>query len=223
MIYVVSGGGTKLFAAICVTYPAGSACTCTGNDKTWTAPDTAGQWVFAIPETGTYTVAAGGKSKVVTINAQGQGVFVNLSGIQLFSDGTDNTAVTGGWTATGNNVSASSVSIASGLLTFQNVAGASDNGQWYVGPKNKIELSDYNILRVQISSLGASNNQYIGIAASQTYAAIVGSDNKLTANTPGLYELDISALQGSFYVGFASYQNTANNYKATFALWELAN
>lgn len=53
------GGGTgKLFAAIGVTYPAGSVCTCTMGSKTLTAKDTSGQALFAIPSAGDWTVKA---------------------------------------------------------------------------------------------------------------------------------------------------------------------
>lgn len=57
-IYVSSGGSAKLFAAIGVTYPEGSICTCTKGDKVLTAKNTSGKWVFAIPETGEWTVKA---------------------------------------------------------------------------------------------------------------------------------------------------------------------
>lgn len=83
MIYVMSGGGTKLFAAIGVTYPEGSVLTCTNGTKTLTAKNTSGQWVFAIPETGTWTVTAtdgtNTSSKSVEITAEGQNVSVNLA------------------------------------------------------------------------------------------------------------------------------------------------
>lgn len=59
MIYVLGGGGgTKLFAAIGVTYPTGSTVTCTNGTKTLTPKNTNGQWAFAIPEAGEWTVTA---------------------------------------------------------------------------------------------------------------------------------------------------------------------
>lgn len=84
MIYVLSGAGTKLFAAIGVTYPAGSTVTCTNGTKTLTAKTTSGQWVFAIPEAGTWTVTAGTKSKSVAITTEGQFESVNLAEIVLY-------------------------------------------------------------------------------------------------------------------------------------------
>ena len=59
------GGSGKLFAAIGVTYPKGSTVTCTNGTKTLTAKpksDSDTQWVFAIPEPGTWTVTATDKA-----------------------------------------------------------------------------------------------------------------------------------------------------------------
>ncbi len=82
-IMTSGGGGTKLFAAIGVTYPAGSTLTCTNGTKTLTAKTTSGQWVFAIPETGTWTVTAtqgtNTKSQSVSITSEGQFESVELS------------------------------------------------------------------------------------------------------------------------------------------------
>lgn len=73
--------GGKIFAAIGVTYPEGSVCTCTNGTKTMEAGNTNGQWVFAIPETeiGTWTVtstdpADSSRTKSVSyeISAEGQ-------------------------------------------------------------------------------------------------------------------------------------------------------
>ena len=44
------GNNTKLFAAIVVTYPEGSVCTCSNGTKILTAKNTSGQCVFIIPE-----------------------------------------------------------------------------------------------------------------------------------------------------------------------------
>lgn len=77
------GGSTKLFAAIGVTYPEGSTVTCTNGAKTLTAKTTTGQWLFAIPEAGTWTVTAtdgtNSKSQSVSITTEGQLESVELS------------------------------------------------------------------------------------------------------------------------------------------------
>ena len=101
MIYVLSGA-SKPYAVIGVTYPAGSTCTCTNGSKTLTAKDTTGRALFVIPSAGTWTVTAvlGDKtaSSAVEITAEGQVETVVLVYELILFDGTDNTAVTGGWT-----------------------------------------------------------------------------------------------------------------------------
>lgn len=83
LLFFNNGGGTKLFAAIGVTYPAGSVVTCTNGTKTLTAKNTSGQWVFAIPEAGTWTVKATSgsntKSQSVSITSEGQFEQIALS------------------------------------------------------------------------------------------------------------------------------------------------
>lgn len=82
MIYVLGGGG-KLFAAIGVTYPAGSICSCTKDGVTRRAGDTSGQWVFPVSGTGTYTISCTSGSntatKTVSITAKGQSEKLTLS------------------------------------------------------------------------------------------------------------------------------------------------
>lgn len=86
------GGGTKLFAAIGVTYPAGSTLTCSNGTSTLKAKTTTGQWVFAIPSAGTWTVTAtlgtSTKSQSVSITTEGQFESVVLAYRQyLFESG----------------------------------------------------------------------------------------------------------------------------------------
>ena len=58
------GGGTP-YAAIGVTYPSGSVCTCTNGTLTLTAKDTTGKAIFVIPSAGTWTVKAVSGSKTL--------------------------------------------------------------------------------------------------------------------------------------------------------------
>lgn len=70
------GGLANAFAAIAVTYPAGSTCTCTNGAKTLKAKDTGGSWLFPIPEAGTWTVRYTGEgvadARDIEITAFGQ-------------------------------------------------------------------------------------------------------------------------------------------------------
>lgn len=52
------GAGGKAFAAISVTYPAGSVCTCSSGSKTLKAKDTSGRFLFTVPFGGEWTVKA---------------------------------------------------------------------------------------------------------------------------------------------------------------------
>ena len=84
MIHNMTGGGSgKLYAAISVTYPEGSVCTCSDGVKTLTAKNTSGLYLFSIPYAGTWTVTATDgtdtASQTVEITTEGQSVSVELS------------------------------------------------------------------------------------------------------------------------------------------------
>ena len=53
----ISTGAATGIAYISVTYPSGSTCTCSKSETVLNAPDTTGACSFAIPSTGTWTVA----------------------------------------------------------------------------------------------------------------------------------------------------------------------
>ena len=85
------GGGTP-YAAIGVTYPSGSVCTCANGTLTLTAKDTSGKAIFVIPSAGTWTVKAvkgsDSASKAVSITAEGQVETVELTyGLYIFKNG----------------------------------------------------------------------------------------------------------------------------------------
>ena len=98
------GGGIKTFAFIVVTYPEDSICTCTDGIKTFSAKDSSGTWVFAIPYAGTWTVSvtkgASTRSKAVSIVTKGQSEKVAFGGM-LYDSGNEFTEATGGWTGAG--------------------------------------------------------------------------------------------------------------------------
>jgi hypothetical protein len=78
-IFGVSGtysGSSTLYAAIGVTYPSGSTCTCTNGTTTFSDSNTDGQVVFSIPSAGTWTVSCTNGTKTATksvkITADGQ-------------------------------------------------------------------------------------------------------------------------------------------------------
>ena len=108
---IMSGrrGGVRLFSVISVTYPAGSVCTCTKGTKTYKAKNTSGLALFAVPETGEWTVSCTDgtqtASKTVSITTDGQTASVTLMyQLVLYNAGDVNSDVTGGYEELGNSV-----------------------------------------------------------------------------------------------------------------------
>ena len=158
------GGGTP-YAIISVTYPAGSVCTCTNGTRTLTAEDTSGNAMFVIPSAGTWTVKATkgsqSASSAVEITAEGQVETVVLVYDLILFDGTDNTAVTGGFkTQVGNGTSAQVTDsyIANGVLEIY--TGANSFAGTY--PVNKVDITKYSTLYVDFAC--SVNLQYIACA-----------------------------------------------------------
>lgn len=105
---IMSGrrGGVRLFSVIGVTYPAGSVCTCAKGTKTYKAKNTSGLALFAVPETGEWTVSCTDgtqtASTTATVSAEGEAVRVKLTyDLWLFDNGDECTDTTGGWTNAG--------------------------------------------------------------------------------------------------------------------------
>ena len=65
-----------------ITYTKGSICTCSYGDKTYTAPDTSGNWTCLIPNVGTWIVTVTdntiSKTTAVTITEDSQNVDVDI-------------------------------------------------------------------------------------------------------------------------------------------------
>lgn len=185
MIYVVSGGGTKLFAAICVTYPAGATCTCAGNGKTWTAKTTSGQWVFAVPAVGSYTVTAGSKSQSVAITAEGQGVMVNLNEMYLVEAGV---GLASGLSVINVN-GGSTVVNADKSISFKGAANG--NAYQYLSPG--VDVTNYSTMYIRVK--GTYYCSY-GLGTTTALSASVKGEQNYAEET---LSLDISSLSGTYY------------------------
>lgn len=202
----IGGGSGKLFAAIGVTYPEGSALTCTNGTKTLTAKNTSGQWVFAIPEpktlpeTWTVTAALGtsSKSQSVSITKEGQFESVALSfALVLFDgiNGVNNTAATGTWRKSG--VDTFTVSADSIYFALSDSGESNAEKSCYARTGNKIDLTDYTSLSVNISSIEKdSTDLYLAISADGTTKAASISLAK------GTRKLDVSKYTGQYYIAF---------------------
>ena len=198
--FIIRRGGGTPYAAIGVTYPSGSVCTCTNGTLTLTAKDTSGKAIFVIPSAGTWTVKAvrGDKmtSKAVSITAEGQVATVTLTYELILFDGGDNTGVTGGWTYTitkddygGPSAREDNLTVGTTLYWLPgrswNTEGTDQkNRNGYAHTKNKIDVTNYNTITAV--SKYAEGHLTVGDAS--------------VALKVGTVSLDISALTGSYEV-----------------------
>lgn len=205
-------GGTKLFAAIGVTYPAGSTLTCTNGTKTLKAKTTSGQWVFAIPTVGTWTVACTdgteSASEAVAITTEGQSVKIDLSyNTYYYNLGDTCDASTGGWGA----VCSYDYSKPTDVVKF-------NSGSIVVGPvanktrvaaaltKKAIDLSKINTL--YIDCLVSANEGSAKFGIKQTVTATGGNQTNvaftldaskaLTNTTRQTIALDVSSCASTY-------------------------
>lgn len=206
---MTSDGGTKLFAAIGVTYPAGSTLTCTNGSKTLTAKTTTGQWVFAIPEAGTWTVTAtdgtNSKSQSVSITTEGQFESVTLSyRLNLYTNGVENVT----WNYVNGVAGVTRISKDEDkFCIYTTEAITSETPQIYTA--TTINLSGYNTVNIKGSSL-KSGTLYFCVCSTNPTADPLGDEAlaKLTIGEgSGDFEkaLDISEISGDLYVNIGCY------------------
>lgn len=165
MIYVLSGGSSKPYAVIGVTYPSGSTCTCTNGSKTLTAKDTTGRALFVIPSAGTWTVKAvnGNKSKstAVSITAEGQVEVVTLIfETILWESGADqNTSITGGFAT--NNTSYVTVGDSAVTITGNRTYFGEGSDNWSYGgnfyTKKKVAKGEFEYFCANIITNTGTN------------------------------------------------------------------
>ena len=221
MVGKTNVAGARLRAVIAVTYPEGSVCTCSNGTKTLKARDTSGKALFNV-FTGTWTGTAtdGSKtaSKSVTIADAGQAVNVALSFTLYLRRGIDDcSADTGGWIsearAWGENVAGAGAPIVdksniTWIVLTQNYA----KGGLY-RTVNKIDLSQYNTLVVELTVNSTdSHPEYftfgiwseLGTYYRYNMAAYWNPTNNISSTT---ISIDISKLNGSYYVGYGLYNN----------------
>ena len=158
------GGGVKLFAVISVTYPAGSVCTCTKGTKNYKAKNTSGLALFAVPETGEWTVSCTDgtqtASTTATVSAEGKAVNVKLAyDLRLFDNGDECVSVTGGWTNAGYTYSSllpAPPEISDGRIQLYGKSG----GNTGIGTAQSIDLTGYSKLVIDrdVLSTNSTNN-----------------------------------------------------------------
>lgn len=216
--FPVNTGSGKAHAAICVNFPAGATCTCSGNGKTWAAGSPGGEWVFVVQKDGEYTVAAtdGTTTKTQTVTIEGEGDFaiVGLSfwAGELFDNGEQFISATGGWD---RNTSAKAYYPAGGTASVDstiNVHGIKDSYSAIVSTKNAIDFTGWSRLYYTVASIG--NEVHLSISKNATIAA--GEDiytsyaARQDHTNTGTFHVDLAAIQGEHTIAIYSFHSSTS-------------
>jgi hypothetical protein len=146
-----AAGGEKVFAIISVTYPEGSTCTCSKDEKTLTLSDTEGEGFFLIPEEGIWKVfVTDGENSAeqdIEIIERGQIKTVSLFYFEYIinkgklQEGYDFTKLTASYVE------------ADGYAQFKTKTGTSGNGAAVVAKNNAIlDLTKNSLLRIELEA-----------------------------------------------------------------------
>ena len=161
MVGKTNVGGASTYATIGVTYPAGSTLTCTNGTTTLKAKTTTGNWAFAVPSKGTWTVKAVSGSntatKSVNITSEGQFESVELSyDLSIFKEGTgDISSLTGGWDAHCNSYGGKegSITFSKSHIDFYSIG-----NQNHILTKNMVDFNGYSSLELEFKWDGYDSN-----------------------------------------------------------------
>lgn len=203
-----NAGGVAAFAVISAKYPAGSICTCSDGNIRFTAKATSVKALFFIPYAGTWIVTITDPtgenkpaSETVVITKEGENVSVELSYVLwLYKNGNQCEDVTGGWAVFDINSSGSYVNFEADHIAVGQKATSGRSAS--VGTVNKIDVTDYNTLKIICSISGFSGGKVdIGLSdkkTSDTPEIAYMSTATATEDTP--LELDISNITGEHYI-----------------------
>ena len=206
MVGKTNVAGAKLFAAIGVTYPAGSTLSCTNGTSTLKAKTTTGQWVFAVPEPGTWTVTESSKnrSKSVTITAEGQFESVNLKTFEILNPEVN---IITGWETDAHNTC--SVTPGTNDIVMYYYSSGAVNAWAFANTSNIIEFGDYTTIKCEVEQEGGSEKGPFQFRLA-TSTHMTNSGNKdvvastLIGSGSGVYSLPIGSLEQA-YLRFTAY------------------
>jgi len=210
------GGGSDMFAAIAVEYEQGLSCTCTNGISSLDPADTSGQYIFAIPSTGNWTVTSGNFTKTVAITGRGQCEKVRLTRRMLLHgtsyDETWNRSAT-----TGHNYSSGSGLVPTVTLTSDGAHLEMPAGSGYrfgcFHTDQKINLTNYDFLRFDLklvnivmsgSDIGRSLHVWITSNVSDAkFGASVVKDWVIDTQENGNYTnqlISLAGITGEYYI-----------------------
>lgn len=191
-------------ATINITYPAGSACTCSDGTTTLSAPDTSGTWACIVPNTGTWTASCtngeDSTSKAVAITADGQTEIVVLSYTLVLYEKNGETV---DWSYKAYDYSVPSVNMT--LDTLKSQYGEANARRPTLYTTAKHDISSYDTLFGSFDMQG-SGGIYLGILSSPptngSKVDNVGFVSRAEGNGAGNVNLtlDISSFTGEYYI-----------------------
>ena len=191
-------------ATINITYPAGSACTCSDGTTTLSAPDTSGTWACIVPNTGTWTASCtngeDSTSKAVAITADGQTEIVVLSYTLVLYEKNGETV---DWSYKAYDYGVPSVNMTLDTLQSQYGEGNARRPTLYTTAKH--DISSYDTLFGSFDMSGGGEI-YLGILSSPptngSKVDNVGFVSRAEGNDAGNVNLtlDISSFTGEYYI-----------------------
>ena len=202
---------TFFSATINVTYPARSTCTATDGTTTLTAPDTSGTWVCVVPNAGTWIVSCTDgtqtASQTVSITAEGQTKSVDLAyTLYIFKAGEG--AKVEYYAGHGSKAN---IAVGTNKITTS-YSGDTGEVESCFRTKDKYNLSNYATLYLDLkNSKSLSDNYRLGVYISTTAFTWedINRDPSISCkgypevtSTRKTYTLDVSNMQGEYYVGF---------------------
>lgn len=199
-IIIVPEGGVELFAAIGVDYPIGSDLNCTNGVITLEAETDSGQWVFAIPEAGRWTVTSTDKvdpgmtkSETFEIETKGQFEYVKLEyKLTLFAPGvTDKMSI-----GFGTSVSAG---LATVTVSDTVKITSQTNGTVSYMSKDPIDLSNYSIIKSDNVAYSGDGFLVIDTIRDRNYIAQMPVARTTEAT------LAVDGYTGEYYIGIACF------------------
>ena len=219
MIINYGAAAQKAFAAIGVTYPEGSICTCSNGVKTLKAKDN-GQWLFLLPSGGEWTLAITDSeheavTKTIEIEHQYQTQEVKISywNGELYKDGNEFTDITGGWeltqvTGTTNN---SKITKNSDNINFTtSVVENKRNAYGQLNTVNAIDLTNATKLVLVYKAEKASYITFAPQSSKTGQTTTKDQPKSVSIRTSAEYttlELDVTDVTGEYYVSITATAN----------------
>lgn len=208
-------------ASIAVTYPEGSTCTCSDGSTTLTAPDTSGSYTFQVPNAGTWTVSCTDGSDTdsiaVTITTDGESQSVELTYKMLYYKGEEYTHKTGGWDVTNGSKNSDNIE----LRVTSTGSGSPAGTATHVNP---VDLTDKNSVSVHmIEAKSTTSPGSVNIKIKNTSGSYVATTNVITGSnscSDATFNVDVSALEGSYYVEVVATTGNAASGRTAYAIFD---